>query len=176
MEKQKPDDLTAVETIKPANLSNLPSNFAKDVNDYFNHFVMVTDAKAGACLAANLAVMVVVVTFEYSSILTRILIFLALTAFALSGLSCGAVIFPRLPRGKRGVIFWEDIRSFPTFEEYYEKLSNMTEEKINEEYAQQNYLISNVLHKKHYWLQRGILLFGLGVVLSLLTYLLIEFV
>jgi hypothetical protein len=50
----------------------------------------------------------------------------------------------------------------------------MTEEKIIEGYAQQNYLVSNVLHKKHYWLQRGIILFGLGITLSLLTYLLFE--
>jgi hypothetical protein len=135
---------------------------------------MVADAKAGACLAADLAVVVFVVTLEYSSDLTRISQFLALIAFALSGLACGAVIFPRLPKGKQGVIFWDDIRAFSTFEDYRNKLSTMTEEKIIEGYAQQNYLVSNVLHKKHYWLQRGIILFGLGITLSLLTYLLFE--
>ncbi|MFZ0547430.1 MAG: Pycsar system effector family protein [Candidatus Promineifilaceae bacterium] len=168
------EEVTVAEAPALPDLSSIPAGFNKGVSDYFNHFVMVADAKAGACLAADLAIVVAVVSFEYSSPLTRLLLVLALISFGLSGIACGAVIFPRLPRGSNGVIFWEDIRSFPSLEAYFEKLSTLTEETITKGYAEQNYLVSNVLHKKHYWLQRGIALFGIGVAISLLTYLLLE--
>lgn len=152
----------------------LLQTFTKDVNDYLNHYVMLADAKAGACLAANIAVGVTIAQVSYSGALSRVLLSLSLLACALSGIACGLAVFPRLPRGDAGLIFWEDIRSFATPIEYHLELYALTDNDIVSAYAEQNYLVSDVLHRKHRWLQRGIVLFGVGVVLSLLTYLLFE--
>jgi hypothetical protein len=174
MNQPASENQASARPVTSTNLSLPPLGFNKGVNDYLNHYVMVADAKASACLAAALAAAVIVAQVSYSSCLTRILLTTSLAAFAAGGLACGVVIFPRLPSGKRGVIFWEEIRSFASFDKYHSELAALTDKGISEAYARQNYLVSDVLHEKHLWLRRGIVLFGVGVAVSLLTYLLFE--
>jgi hypothetical protein len=46
---------TASPSGDPEAVPRAPTGFGKGVNDYLNQYVMVADAKAGAILAANLA-------------------------------------------------------------------------------------------------------------------------
>lgn len=152
----------------------VPEYFGKDVNDYLNHYITVADAKAGAFLASSLVLGTLLVSQNYSSFGIRVLMFLSLIFLGLSALACAVVIFPRLPSGGNGLIFWEDIREHKSLDEYINELKSVSDFRLKKEYASQNYLVSYVLHDKHVWLQRAITSFGIGVVLSIFTYALFE--
>jgi hypothetical protein len=148
-----------------------PPGYSKGINDYLNHYVAIADAKAAAFLAGNLIALTIVIDLKYLENFSSIVNFLALSFFALSSILSTIIFFPRLPKGRKGTIFWEDIRSYDVFNDYLEELKFINEIKAEEEYASQNYYISKVLHTKHYLLRWSILFFLIGVLLAFIAYL-----
>jgi hypothetical protein len=142
-----------------------PPGFGQGVNDYLNHYVTVADAKAGAILAANLAVGAALLDnqpavdplFRYRA---------ALAMLGISSLICMVVVFPRLPSGGEGSIFWEDIRKRGSLAVYGSKVRSLNEEDVEREYASQNWFVSSLLHRKFRYVQWAIVTFALGVALS----------
>jgi hypothetical protein len=142
-----------------------PSGFGKGVNDYLNHYVTVADAKAGAILAANLAVGAALLdnqpaadpVFHYRA---------ALAILGVSSLLCVVAVFPRLPSGGDGSIFWEDIRKRGSLAAYGSRVRSLGEDDVEREYASQNWFVSSLLHRKFRYVQWAIVTFALGVALS----------
>lgn len=145
--------------------------FSKGVNEYLTVSVALADAKATAFLAAALTIGAVVVNTRNvpgTAVVPRLL---ALAALAGCVATNAFVIIPRLPSGRRGLIFWEDIRSRTDADAYTQAVVHLTHAQAEVEYAAQNYFISDVLHRKHLWVRRGIVLFLLGAGFTAVAYL-----
>jgi hypothetical protein len=148
-----------------------PAGFGKGVNGYLNDYVKVADAKATAFLAANLAAATLVLRLEPAIWLPLWCRGLSLVSLGASACFCAWVVFPRLPSGRMGVVFWEDIRRFKSAELYERELQTMDDMAVESEYASQNWFVSSVVHDKFAAVQRAIVLFFAGVALAVLGYL-----
>ena len=146
------------------------TGFSKSVNDYLQKAVTVADAKATAFVAAGVTVGAGVLQIDGSSGLAAVLRVLALGALACSVIVNSIVIFPRFPSQRRGTVFWEDIRSHADMDSYVQAAMKLHDGDIEHEYAAQNYFVSDVLHRKHWWIRHGIVLFLTGVGLGLAAY------
>jgi hypothetical protein len=144
--------------------------FGKDVNDYFNHFITLADAKAAGFIAATLTVGAATLKLHPTSTGGDALKWLAVAVLGASLAADAHVVFPRLPSGRRGLIFWEDVRTFKDHEEYQHEVGNLTPADVEAEYAAQNYFVADVVHRKHYWVRWGIVLFLVGTGLAVGAY------
>ncbi len=144
-----------------------PLGFGKGVNDYLNQYVVIADAKAAAVLAANLALGVALL--DHKPVTGPMWVFAAAFAMlVLSSAICLFVVFPRLPAGGDGPIFWEDIRSRGSLAVYRSQLRSLDENDVERAYAAQNWYVSQLLHKKYRLAQWGIVTFALAVALCAL--------
>lgn len=146
-----------------------PDGFSKGVNDYLNHYITISDAKAVAFLALNFVVIQFLMKDYFSMCWGFNLHFGALCFLVLSIIMAAFVLFPRLPRGSKGLIFWEDIRERKSPQEYENEINKLTSCKIEKEYSHQNYYVSNVLHKKMRLIQWEIGLFLAGIFFTILS-------
>jgi len=119
-----------------------PSGFGRDLNGYLNHYVTVADAKAGAVVAGALALLALYLSASTSKHWLPI-------ALAGAALVVGtAALFPRLPKGRQGVLFWEDIRNHGSEEAYVDAVRRMGAADVEAAYARQNYHAATVVHAK----------------------------
>lgn len=144
--------------------------FGKGINDYLNHYITVSDAKAVAFLALNFIEINLLIkegSLEYDCFPFG---WVALSLLFLSIVAASIVLFPRLPRSSKGLIFWEDIceRKSPT--QYEKELAEVDENRIEHEYAHQNYYVSTALHKKMKLIRFEIILFLAGTLFTVLSF------
>ncbi len=152
-----------------------PEGFGRSVNDYFNHYVGVADAKAAGFLGAALTVGAAAIALEPTSTAAGLFYWLSLVLLAGSGVTASIAIFPRLPRASnRGLIFWEEVRAWPDASAYQRALAQTKAQDIEFEYAAQNHVVSGVLHRKHVWVRWSIGLFMTGTVAAMAGYLIIH--
>ena len=144
--------------------------FGKDVNDYYNQYITLADAKAAGFLAATLTVGAAVLKLHPPTPAGEIIRWLAILVLGAALAACAHVVFPRLPSGRRGLIFWEDVLTFKGYEAYQQEVAGLTGPDIENEYAAQNFFVADVVHRKHYWVRWGILLFLLGAGLAVAAY------
>lgn len=163
-EKESPENPTGSKS--PA------EGFAKGVNDYLNHNITVADAKAAAILATDFVLLGGLSGLCYCDC-NRVPYIIAGSLAILSIIFCSIVLFPRLPKATKGLIFWENIKQFSTMEAYIKDSMELKEENVEEEYAQQNWHISQVLSKKHFYIRLAIV--GFVASLGLLVYLFLKF-
>jgi hypothetical protein len=147
-----------------------PMGFAKDVNDYFNHYITLADAKAAGFIAATLTVGAAALKLHPTTMPDEVLRWLAVVVLGAALAAGSHVVFPRLPSGRRGLVFWEDVRTFKDHEEYQREVANLTADAVEVEYAAQNYFVADVVHRKHYWVRWEIVLFLVGTVLAVGAY------
>lgn len=131
-----------------------PAGFGKAVNDYYNHYIGIADAKAGVIASAAGAEMLLLAANrprsgaggEYVEIgLFVVAIATVLVALWLSLL----IVRPRLPgRGGEGVIFWEHVRTASSPEEYIARLRELDARAIEDAYARQNHAVAGILVRK----------------------------
>lgn len=145
-------------------------SFGKDVNSYYNQYVTLADAKAGAFIAATLTVGAAVIKQHPTPISAVLLRWAAIMVLGGALGACAHVIFPRLPSGRRGLVFWEDVRTFKDHEEYQRQVAGLEDGDIEMEYAAQNYFVADVVHRKHYWVRWGIGLFLAGTGLAVASF------
>lgn len=134
------------------------------INEYLNHYVLVTDGKAAAVAAASLVLLGLVLTPEGATLSTAsaaaaakgIGTFLA----AVSTVIAGSVLYPRTPHSGNGHIFWADIRSFDSATSYWKSISSLDSDAIGLEYARQNFNVSEVLIRKTQGVRRAIWAFA----------------
>jgi hypothetical protein len=146
--------------------SRPPTGFGKGVNDYLNHYITLTDSKAGALLAASVAVGALLLSDDWKALTHagKLARGASLMLFAAAGGCAAWVVYPRLPSGRRGVIFWEDIRSHKDLSDYSNAVRELDSDAVEHEYAAQNYFVSAVLHSKMMVTQSAIRLFIGGLV------------
>lgn len=144
-------------------ISTTPAGFGRGVNDYLNHNVTVADAKSAAILATNFVLLGGLSTFCYCPC-TRTY-YLSVGLFSIcSILLCAIVLFPRLPKSQKGLIFWENIKSFSNIDEYVSESGKLNDGIIEKEYAKQNWHVSQVLSKKHLYIRFAILTFAASLI------------
>ncbi len=147
-----------------------PPGFSKAINGYLTDYVKLADSKAGAIVGLNTLILGLVMAWGEND-QGDILIHLFTIAFFVVGAGLAAfVIFPRMPRGGSGVIFWEDIRTYPTVEAYQNKLRSMDDQDVEDSYAYQNFYVSRVLHQKHFYIRWAMIVTVLGVVMAVVDY------
>jgi hypothetical protein len=156
---------------EPSATPRPPTGFGKGVNSYLNEYVRVADAKAAAFLAATLTVAGLTLRLKPEGSLSQTARWLSLAALAYGMFECGRVLFPRLPRGRMGLIFWEDIRVRTSASLYEEDLKGLDDAAVESEYAAQNWFVSKLLHTKFAAVQRSIIAFFVGAALAILCYL-----
>lgn len=147
-----------------SNSGGPPTGFGKGVNDYLNHYVNVADAKAGAVLGADLAIAGLLLASLQDQGLPVLFIWGAVVFFGLSVAASVAVVYPRTPRAGDGLLFWEDILSRGKLCDYREELKETNDERVEMEYAAQNWNVSGVLRSKYRWTRISIVLFLAGAV------------
>lgn len=131
----------------------------KAVNDYLNHYVLVTDGKAAAVAAGSLVLLGFVVAPEANDAVPIARLVGALLA-AVAAIIAGTVLYPRTPHSGTGHMFWGDIRSFDSASSYWKSLSALNDDAIGLEYARQNFNVSDVLTRKIRGVQRAIWAFA----------------
>ena len=152
-----------------------PEGFGRAVNDYFNHYVGVADAKAAGFLGAALTVGAASIALKPTSAPASLFYWLSLILLGGSGVTASIAIFPRLPRASnRGLIFWEEVRAWSDASAYQRALAQAKAQDIEFEYAAQNHVVSDVLHKKHVWVRWSIGLFMTGTVAAVISYLIVR--
>lgn len=148
-----------------------PIGFGKTINEYLNQYVAIADAKAGAIIAANVVTITLLASIIVPNKIFGITIFIAVVLFSISTVISTMVIYPRIVRNDvPGVIFWEDIRTFKNFDEYFSKLQKFDLFQVEREYASQNFTLSNILRTKHRFIRLSIILSSLGIALSFIAY------
>lgn len=148
-----------------------PRGFGLSVNDYLNHYVSVADAKAAGFMTVALTVGAATIGMHPTAFVGQVFQWIGVALLGGAGAAGAMAIFPRLPSGNnRGLIFWEDVRVWPSAAEYQQALAQATAQDIEFEYAAQNYVVSNVLHDKHVGVRWAILLFLAGTVASVAAY------
>lgn len=152
--------------------SGPPEGLGRAINDYFNHYVGVADAKAAGFLAAALTVGAAAIGLKPTSGWATVFYWLSLLLLGGSGVTGSIAIFPRLPRASnRGLIFWEEVRVWPNATDYQRALAQASAQDVEFEYATQNHVVSGVLHKKHVWVRWSIGLFMIGTAAAAVSYL-----
>ncbi len=147
-----------------------PPGFSKAINAYLNDYVKLADSKAGAIVGLNTLILGLVMAWSEND-QGSIMVHLFTIAFFVAGAGLAAfVIFPRMPRGGSGVVFWEDIRTYSTVADYQNKLRSMDDQEVEDSYAYQNYYVSRVLHQKHFYIRWAMVVTVLGVLMAVADY------
>ena len=90
-----------------------------------NHFINVADAKAAGFFTASLTVGAMVLTTKATTFWQVLFRGTALISFLGCLIVTAIAIFPRLPSARRGVVFWEDIRSFKGLAEFTQAVMSL---------------------------------------------------
>jgi hypothetical protein len=151
-----------------ADPSTTPTRFSQAVHEYLRNYVTVADAKIGALVTVNLAVIGLVVGHLPAECAARYVSFTALALLTLSTAAGGWGIFPRLPSEGAGVIFWEDIRRYASAASYVEAVAKLQETEQDAAFAVENFHVSGVLHRKFLAIQVGLALDAFGFALAIL--------
>lgn len=133
----------------------------KGINDYLNHYVLVADGKAAAVAAGSLALVGLALSSDAKEA-EPVLRLIGTTLAGISAALAGTVLYPRTPHSGNGHIFWADIRSFDSAEDYWKSLRELDADAVGREYARQNYFVSHVLLQKNAMVRRTVIVFGLA--------------
>ncbi|KQC33144.1 hypothetical protein AAU57_07330 [Nonlabens sp. YIK11] len=133
--------------------------FSKNVNDYYNHYVTVADAKAGVLIAISFVLFDFLKEFEHCTSFENFLFYSTIILLSLTCLFSICTVFPRNPRKKKGLIFWENVKEFENSNEYFDKVKELDQDKIEKKYSVQNYSLSKLLSRKYWFIRASIIVF-----------------
>lgn len=145
---------------------------ARQINDYLNHYVTVTDAKAIGIIAGVFAGSAFLLK-DIPCAASRIFFVYCLSALlhAIAASLGLAAIYPRVPSMGSSVIFWEDIYRRKELIDYLKDYKAICSSGfLDEEYATQNFYVSRVLHRKTALVRWSIRVFVPALVTGLVVY------
>ena len=145
--------------------------FSKNVNDYYNHYVTVADAKAGVLIAISFVLFDFLKDFKHCSRIEDVLFYSASILLSLTCLFSICTVFPRNPKKKKGLIFWENVKEFKDSGEYFDKVKELDNEKIEKKYSAQNYNLSKLLSRKYFFVRLSIISFIPALISLIILYL-----
>jgi len=133
--------------------------FSKNVNDYYNHYVTVADAKAGVLIAISFVLLEFLKDFKHCTSFENFLFYSIAILLSLTCLFSVCTVFPRNPKKKKGLIFWENVKEFDNSNEYFDKVKELDFDKIEKKYSTQNYILSKILNRKYFFVRASIIVF-----------------
>ncbi|MBN2502502.1 MAG: hypothetical protein JXB38_17100 [Anaerolineales bacterium] len=140
-------------------------DFGKDVHQYLYNQVLIADAKVGLLLTINS--LIIAYLFENRvadvPIVDTIAFSLAILFFFLSDLISFLTIFPRLFSGGKGMIFWGDIATRNSPQEYEDDAKRLSTAQLGEEYIYNNYYVSQIVKRKYRYIRQSMILLFLGL-------------
>ena len=144
--------------------------FSKDVNNYYNHYITVADAKSGVLIAISFVVFGFLKEIEHCTKFENFLFYTSVILLILTCIFSICSVFPRNPKKKKGLIFWENVKEYSNEKEYYENIKELNLEKIEKKYSSQNYNLSKLLTRKYYFIKLSILAFIPSLILLSILY------
>ena len=137
--------------------------FGREVHSYLAHYVNVADAKAGATVAAALGVL----AFAFHDGASGMASYVLLVTCTVSLVASILAVFPRMPRGRQGGIFWEDIRNHGSADAYVQALGRLASPEVENDYGHQNYHVSRVLHWKMFCVKWALVFLGIELLAAM---------
>lgn len=140
------------------------TGFSKGVHDYYAHYADNADAKIAALFAVNLAVAGLMMSSPPDDCAVATLLFwLAVTLHAAAGFLLGLGIYPRVTGPGVDVLFWERVREQSCASKYADEVAKLSETAVERVYAENNYHVANVLHRKFQAIRAALWLTGLAL-------------
>jgi hypothetical protein len=150
--------------------SSPPVGFGKNVNDFLLHHVSLADAKASFAISVDFAVSGILLARIPDDGFTKFVTFVAVGLLVIS-LICGiVVVFPRTSTRPSGLIFWEAIRELKSFDDYLGQVRKLDADSVEQQYAEQNWHISELLETKFQWTQYSMMSLLAGMLIALLSF------
>lgn len=148
--------------------------FSKGINDYYNHYVSVADAKAAAVIAISFLLFDFIISLVRTTYFQDILFYIVSIALALTCLFSLISVFPRNPKEKKGLIYWENVKNYKDKNEYFNDIKKLSKKDIEEKYSTQNFIISKILNRKHFFIRLAIISFIFALSVLSILYVLIN--
>jgi len=136
--------------------------FSKNINDYLNFYIRVADAKAAAFLAGDITIGTALVKSSFCTLSSIILGGVSALSISISILFGASIFIPSVNSGHKGFIFWENIKEWDSKEKYLSKVKGLSHSEIQEQYAKQNWEVSQILSGKHTSIKWGVVAFLVG--------------
>jgi hypothetical protein len=122
---------------------------AKGVNDTLNAYISITDSKAVAFLGGATAAASFFLSRPVEGLVFTICYIASAAAYVTGAVNAASVIFPRVPACGRGVVFWGDIASRESADDYAAAFDRRCSEGgLLADYAWLNFCTSQILRRK----------------------------
>jgi hypothetical protein len=141
------------------------AGFGAGVHQYLNMLLTQIYAKTTTLLAANMVLISLLLSTRASTLLTLAPFYVgAVFFFAFSAITSTIVLFPRLHHhDANGLLFWRAILLKGSPEKYYASVQTLDKALVEEEYAKDNYHISQTIRYKDMMVRTAITVFVLGM-------------
>lgn len=134
----------------------MKDDFSSFHNQYLNSYIQFADTKAAIFISINGVILGYIFTqlkdLEIIDCSNKAHLFLVISIvfIVLSYYFLCSVIFPRRKfKNGKGVIFWDDVITYSTAENYSEKVLSLTNEELEKLMIQQNFHLSKTANKKY---------------------------
>lgn len=125
-------------------------------NQYLNSYIQFADTKAAIFISINGVILGYIFTqlkglgvIDCSN-KTHLTLVISIVFIAVSYYFLCSVIFPRRKfKNGKGVIFWDEVITYNTAENYSEKVLSLTDEDLEKLMIQQNFYLSKTANKKY---------------------------
>jgi len=149
--------------------------FAEFEEDYLRHYIEFADTKAAVVFGISSGLLLYLI--EKESILaliislpwglSKIACAVCTALLVLSAAAAFWVVFPRLTKPQKGLIFWKDVALNKTAETYAEEISNANFEAITASRIKHCYQLARLCNRKYNWLTGSMIVGILGVCIAL---------
>lgn len=141
------------------------------IQDHLNKYILGADQKASILLTGQLAFLGLAATTVKDLIKTTGELFYwssigAGGAGIVAAFFAIVVIYPRTPSTDEGFIFWGNIVTHGSAENFREAFDNLPDSDINREVITQNYMLAKVANKKYKYLRWSLRVTLLMVILA----------
>lgn len=132
-------------------------------------YIIGADQKASILITAQftlagLIANVVRVVWQSLQLSTKAIVSAGFLVALSSAVCSGLVIYPRSNNPKAGHLYWKDILSRQQ-DEYISDSKSLSDDEAYEEFLSENYDLSEIAIKKHFWFRISIILTGVMIVL-----------
>ncbi|HWB06563.1 MAG TPA: Pycsar system effector family protein [Verrucomicrobiales bacterium] len=143
----------------------------KSVNDTLNAYISITDAKAGAFLGGAAAAASFFLSQEPKGTGLVICYVISAIGYVSAAVAAANVIFPRVPGKGSGVVFWGDIASRKSAQEYHDEFEKKCAGGgFVADYAWLNWCTSTIIKRKVRRLRIAMALCFLSLAVSVPAY------
>lgn len=130
--------------------------------DHLNHYIPLADNKASILLTAQFAFLGLGANALNNLTVESQLVWWCSLLSGVSGVISiflsGWVVYPRMPKPQKGLIFWENIVEYGSADEFQEEVNALNDGDVRDRLIQENYHLAEVAHGKYSslrWSLRG---------------------